>query len=198
MNIAHLARAENELLASPFEDKLGFVFREHVRGAIVLLRQLLLRLHHFAGEANDHVVLIGLSVDRDGTERGPSDLHGLILVPSLTGCLKMHESRAIALRDTLLAFRFTVHATRLPRAPSPRSGSAFSPSRPQKRSTGLNSRICSEDVASGSNRWRCPLYPRKRTFVSAIVMSVLCQQARCRQLTTEYLTVTDNGRSLPR
>src|SRR5262252_3836382 len=118
MNIAHLARAENELLASPFEDKLGFVFREHVRGAIVLLRQLLLPLHHFAGEANDHVVLIGLSVDRDGTERGPSDLHGLILVPSLTGCLKMHESRAIALRDTLLAFRLTVHATRLPRAPS--------------------------------------------------------------------------------
>src|SRR5262245_5964368 len=163
MNIAHLARAENELLASPFEDKLGFVFREHVRGAIVLLRQLLLPLHHFAGEANDHVVLIGLSVDRDGTERGPSDLHGLILVPRLTGCLKMHESRAIALRSTLLAFRFTVHATRLPRAPSPRSGSAFSPSSPQKRTTGLNSRICSEDVASGSNCRRCPLYLRKRT-----------------------------------
>src|SRR5262249_20994544 len=171
MNIAHLARAENELLASPFEDKLGFVFREHVRGAIVLLRQLLLPLHHFAGEANDHVVLIDLSVDRDGTERGPSDLHGLILVPSLTGCLKMHESRAIALRDTLLAFRFTVHATRLPRAPSPRSGSAFSPSRPQKRSTGLNSRICSEDVASGSNRWRCPLYPRNRTSDLRVLMS---------------------------
>src|SRR5262249_39295018 len=116
MHIAHLARPENELLASALEDKLRFVLREHVRGAVVLLRQLLLPLHHFAGEANDHVVLIGLSVDRDGTERGPSDLHGLILVPSLTGCLKMHESRAIALRDTLLAFRFTVHATRLPLA----------------------------------------------------------------------------------
>src|SRR5262245_27582128 len=175
MNIAHLARAENELLASPFEDKLGFVFREHVRGAIVLLRQLLLPLHHFAGEANDHVVLIGLSVDRDGTERGPSDLHGLILVPRLTGCLKMHESRAIALRSTLLAFRFTVHATRLPRAPSPRSGSAFSPSRPQKRSTGLNSRICSEDVASGSNRWLMSALPRKRTNGRRLGMSALCQ-----------------------
>src|SRR6266404_9282893 len=80
MHIAHLARAENELLASALEDKLRFVFREHVRGAIVLLRQLLLPLHHFAGEANDHVVLIGLSVDRDGTECGASDLHGLILM----------------------------------------------------------------------------------------------------------------------
>src|SRR5215831_4933285 len=81
MNIAHLARAENELLASALEDELRFVFREHVRGAVVLLRQLLLPLHHFAGEANDHVVLIGLSVNRDGAECGPFDLHGLILVP---------------------------------------------------------------------------------------------------------------------
>src|SRR5262249_56779921 len=80
---AHLARAENELLASALEDKLRFVFREHVRGAVVLLRQLLLPLHHFAGEANDHVVLIGLSVNRDGAECGPFDLHGLILVPIL-------------------------------------------------------------------------------------------------------------------
>src|SRR5215472_10255532 len=81
MHIAHLARTENELFASPLEDKLRFVFREHVRGAVVLLRQLFLSLHHLAGEANDHVVLIGLSVDRDGTECGASDLHGLILVP---------------------------------------------------------------------------------------------------------------------
>src|SRR5262245_40791235 len=81
MHIAHLARAENELLASLLEDKLRFVFREHVRGAVVLLRQLFLSLHHFAGEADDHVVLIGLSVDRDGTECCASDLHRLILVP---------------------------------------------------------------------------------------------------------------------
>src|SRR6516164_11636101 len=80
MHIAHLARAENELLASPLEDKLRFVFREHVRGAVVLLRQLLLALHHFAREANDHVMLIGLSVNRDGAECGAFDLHGLILV----------------------------------------------------------------------------------------------------------------------
>src|SRR6516164_9201413 len=59
MHIAHLARTENELLASPLEDELRFVFREHVRGAVVLLRQLLLPLHHLAREANDHVVLIG-------------------------------------------------------------------------------------------------------------------------------------------
>src|SRR5215831_20673681 len=76
MHIAHLARAENELLASALEDKLRFVFREHMRGAVVLLRQLLLPLHHFAGEANDHVVLIGLSVNRDAAEGGPFDLHG--------------------------------------------------------------------------------------------------------------------------
>src|SRR6266436_4184378 len=59
MHIAHLARAENELLTSPLEDELRFIFREHVGGAVVLLRQLLLPLHHFAGEANDHIVLIG-------------------------------------------------------------------------------------------------------------------------------------------
>src|SRR6266446_9206800 len=80
MHIAHLARTENELLASPLEDELRFVFREHVRGAVVLLRQLLLPLHHFAGEANDHIVLIGLSVNRDGPERRAFDLHSLILV----------------------------------------------------------------------------------------------------------------------
>src|SRR6516164_6028138 len=83
MHIAHLARAENELLASALEDKLRFVSREHVRGAVVFLRQLLLPLHHFPGEANDHVMLIGLSVNRDGAECGPFDLHGLILVPDL-------------------------------------------------------------------------------------------------------------------
>src|SRR5262249_66486 len=80
MHIAHLARAENELFASRLEDKLRFVFREHVRGAVVLLRQLLLTLHHLAGEANDHVVLIGLSVDRDGPKCGAFDLHDLTLV----------------------------------------------------------------------------------------------------------------------
>src|SRR5262245_66138319 len=82
MHIAHLARAENELLASALEDKLRFVFREHVRGAVVLLRQLLFPLYHFAGEANDHVVLIGLSVYRDSPDCSPFDLQDLILVPS--------------------------------------------------------------------------------------------------------------------
>src|SRR5258708_12637643 len=77
MHIAHLARAENELLAFLLEDKFCFVFREHVRGAVVLLRQLLLPFHHFAGEANNHVVLICLSVNRDGSECGAFDLHGL-------------------------------------------------------------------------------------------------------------------------
>src|SRR5438876_8659469 len=80
MHIAHLARAENELLASPLEDELRFVHRDDVRGAVVLLRQLLLALHHFARKANDHVVLIGLSVNSDGSECGAFDLHGLILV----------------------------------------------------------------------------------------------------------------------
>src|SRR5215469_16094046 len=97
MHIAHLARAENELLASPLEDKLRFVFREHVRGAVVLLRQLLLPLHHFASKANDHVVFIGLSVNRDGSECRAFDLHSLTLVlfPILRGTL--NGMRAIAL-----------------------------------------------------------------------------------------------------
>jgi len=59
MHIAHLPTTNNELLASPLEDKLRFVFRDHVRGAVVLLRQLFLPLQDFAGEANDHVVLMG-------------------------------------------------------------------------------------------------------------------------------------------
>src|SRR2546428_9996715 len=80
MHIAHLARAKNELLASPLEDELRFVHREDVRGAVVLLRQLLLPLHHFARKANDHVVLIGLSVNRDGSECRAFDLHSLTLV----------------------------------------------------------------------------------------------------------------------
>src|SRR6516165_2241780 len=37
MHIAHLAGAENELLASALEDELRFIFREYVRGAVVLL-----------------------------------------------------------------------------------------------------------------------------------------------------------------
>src|SRR6266511_3588242 len=105
MHIAHLARAENELLASLLEDELRFVLREDMRGAVVLLRQLLLPLHHFAGEANDHVVLISLSVNREGTECGAFDLHGLILVPKRT---KAVPSR----RHILLAFRFMVDVMR--------------------------------------------------------------------------------------
>src|SRR6516165_8543622 len=97
MHIAHLARAENELLESALEDKLRFVLREHVRGAVVLLRQLLLPLHHFAGEANDHVVFKGLSVNGDGSERRAFDLHSLTLVlfPILRDTL--NGMRAIAL-----------------------------------------------------------------------------------------------------
>src|SRR6516165_3477929 len=97
MHIAHLARAENELLASPLEDELRFIHREDVRGAVVLLRQLLLRLHHFAGEANDHVVFKGLSVNGDGSERRAFDLHSLTLVlfPILRDTL--NGMRAIAL-----------------------------------------------------------------------------------------------------
>src|SRR4029450_7654067 len=77
MHIAHLACAENELLASLLKDELRFVLRKHVRGAAPLL----LPLHDLAGEANDSVVLIGLSVNRYGAECGAFDLHGLILLP---------------------------------------------------------------------------------------------------------------------
>src|SRR5215216_3653244 len=48
-----------------------------MRGAVVLLRQLFLPPCHLAGETNDHVVFIGLSVNRDGAECGAFDLHGL-------------------------------------------------------------------------------------------------------------------------
>src|SRR2546430_15668410 len=77
MHVAHLARAKDELLASVLKDKLRFVLREDMRGAVVLLRQLLLPPCHFAGQTNDHVVSIGLSVNRDGAECGAFDLHGL-------------------------------------------------------------------------------------------------------------------------
>src|SRR6516225_7088863 len=112
MHIAHLARAENELLASALEDKLRFVFREHVRGAVVFLRELLLSLQHFAGETNDHVVLIGLSVNRDGSECGPFDLHGLILVPAGRGSDSVSSLRCHRCRLDALASR---------RSPEPRT-----------------------------------------------------------------------------
>src|SRR5262249_835094 len=84
MHVAYLARAENELLASLLEDKLRFVLRAAIRAAIVLPRPFLLAVQHFAGQANDHVVLIGLSVNRDGPECGAVNFHGLTLVPSLS------------------------------------------------------------------------------------------------------------------
>src|SRR5207237_8469781 len=77
VHIAHLARAKHSLLASVLIDELRFVFREDIRGAVVLLPQLFLAPCHFAGETNDHVVFIGLSVNRDGAECSAFDLHGL-------------------------------------------------------------------------------------------------------------------------
>src|SRR6266511_3794209 len=106
MHIAHLARAENELLASLLEDELRFVLREDMRGAVVFLRQLLLPLHHFAGEANDHVVLIGLSVNRDGAECGAFDLHGLtlfLIVARGSDSASADELRSDAIRPNALA-----------------------------------------------------------------------------------------------
>ena len=67
--------------------------------------QFLLPLQHFTGEANDHVVLIGLSVNRYGAECGAFDLHGLILFSKRP---KIVPSRG----NILLAFRFTVDAMR--------------------------------------------------------------------------------------
>src|SRR6516225_10396804 len=116
MHIAHLARAENELLASALEHKLRFVFREHMRGAVVFLRQLLLPLHHLAGEANDHVVLIGLSVNRDGAECGPFDLHGLILV-------SWSQDEALTPMSSLRCHRYRLDALGSRRSPDPPDGS---------------------------------------------------------------------------
>src|SRR6266516_6991841 len=144
MHIAHLARAENELLASRLEDKLRFVFREHVRGAVVLLRQLLLPLHHFAGEANDHVVLIGLSVDRDGTECSASDLHGLILVPSLSVRLERQisysHSDSRSMRDTDAHPRSTARMRR-----ESQRRRALHP-RPQERTSSATSRAVKKRI----------------------------------------------------
>src|SRR5208337_5090031 len=47
-------------------------------GAVVLLRQHFLPFHHFAGKPNDHVMLIGLPIDRNTAECGAFDCHGLI------------------------------------------------------------------------------------------------------------------------
>src|SRR5499433_3174512 len=120
MHIAHLARAENELFASALEDELRLVFREHVRGAVVLLRQLLLPLHHLAGEANDHVVLIGLSVNRDGAECGPFDLHGLILVPGL-------RTRLLTPMSSLRCHRCRLKALGSRRSQTPDGSTSFRP-----------------------------------------------------------------------
>src|SRR5260370_15961823 len=94
MHIAHLAGAENELLASLLEDEPGFVLRDDMRGAVVLLRQLLLPFCHLAGETDDHVVLIGLSVNRDGAECGAFDLHGLTSTALLAPCPILSPFRA--------------------------------------------------------------------------------------------------------
>ena len=51
-----------------------------MRSAVVLLRQLLLSFHDLTGEADEHVVFISLSVNRDRAEGGVFYLHGLILV----------------------------------------------------------------------------------------------------------------------
>src|SRR6266702_2179628 len=104
MHIAHLARAENELLASALENELRFVLREDMGSAVVLLRQFLLPLQHFARQANDHVVLIGLSVNRDGAECGALDLHGPTLVPNLSTrlCLRLGSDAIGAARPRLL------------------------------------------------------------------------------------------------
>src|SRR5258707_2218677 len=98
MHIAHLARAENELLASVLKDELRFILREDMRGAVVLLRQLFLPLCNFAGQTNDHVVFIGLSVNRDGAECRAFDLHGL--TPS---CLRVGRRAWLDVRHSCFA-----------------------------------------------------------------------------------------------
>src|SRR5260370_41141485 len=96
MHIAHLARAKNELLASVLKDELRFVLREDMRGAVVLLRQLFLPSCHFARQTNDHVMFIGLCVNRDGAECSAFDLH------NLTSSCSRHEA-PIPRRPTSLA-----------------------------------------------------------------------------------------------
>src|SRR6266568_8917991 len=99
MHIAELARALNELLASLLKDKLRFILREDMRGAVVLFRQLLLPLCHFAGQTNDHVVFIGLSVNGDGAECSAFDLHGL--TSSDLGTRRRFGRRALRCPGTL-------------------------------------------------------------------------------------------------
>src|SRR5262249_11338817 len=84
MHIAHLAGTENELLASLLKNELCFILREDVRSAIVLLGQFLLPLQHFARKANDHIVLVGLSVNRDAAERCAFDFHGSSMAIAVT------------------------------------------------------------------------------------------------------------------
>src|SRR5216683_7070458 len=135
MHIAHLARAKNELLASVLKDELRFILREDMRGAVVLLRQLFLPPCNFAGQTNDHVVFIGLSVNRDGAECRAFDLHGL--TPS---CLRVGRRAWLDVRALLLSRRLL-------------------DLRPLHRYRPASAEACNRAVGPASNRFSSGLLP---------------------------------------
>src|SRR6266508_1477692 len=98
-----------------------------MRGAVVLLRQLFLPPCHFAGETNDHVVFIGLSVNRDGAECSAFDLHGLTpsfsargLTPRRQTHLAGHYFRGCPIGDVLGGYHLPPYDARLRKIGSPR------------------------------------------------------------------------------
>src|SRR5882724_8106351 len=72
-----------------------------MRGAVVLLRQLLFPLHNFAGKTNDHVVLIRLSVNRNRAKYGAVNLHRdlLIRLPLQHAAVRRREAGIILTQE---------------------------------------------------------------------------------------------------
>src|SRR2546425_134752 len=73
-----------------------------------------------AGEANDHVVLIGLSVDRDGSECGAFDFHRphpLFLVSGAISSFNpvIHPPEMGAVREILNGIFYVANGRRCPK-----------------------------------------------------------------------------------
>ena len=77
-----LAGPYDQHFATVFEDELRFLLRDYVGGPIFHFRKAFSTFFHFAGKTNDHVMFVGLGVDRDGAEFGCIDPHCLLQIPS--------------------------------------------------------------------------------------------------------------------
>ncbi len=80
-----LAGANNDHLATLFVTVLRFVQRQNMRSSLDTFGKLLLAFLDLFRQANEHIMLVGLSINGDGTERGffDSDYHIYQSLPSL-------------------------------------------------------------------------------------------------------------------